>query len=139
MTGDWQKNLLSATCAIASIVTWVLCLSKGKFKKPDRFECLTLIACFVAIILWQNFGLVKESNLVLQVDNAISFIPIISGVIRNPSKEKPAAWMLWTVSYILGTLVVWLRFEQWNDLVYPINNAILCLIIGALALRKGRT
>lgn len=141
MTGDWQKNLLPFTCAICCIVTWVICAvrSKFQFKKMKVSDWITLALCTISLVTWKRFGLVTEANLILQVDNAISFIPIIVGVARDPEEEKPSAWMWWTVSYILGSLVVGLRLSQWEELVYPAGCAFLHLLVGLLALRRPKT
>lgn len=136
LTGDWQKNALALTCAITCAITWIVCLARGRFRKPEIYQYGSLLLYGVILILWKQFGLVKESNFILQIDNAISFIPIISGVVKDPTVERPAPWIWWTASYALGTLVVILRYEQWNDLLYPLSCAILHGLIAALATRK---
>lgn len=138
MTQDWEKNLLPFTCAIACIATWGICLFKGKFKKPKASDYATFALCTISLIVWKKLDLVKEANFILQIDNVISFLPIIIGVALNPSTERPKAWMLWTVSYGLGTLVVVMRYEQWNDILFPAISAVLHFTVGALTFQKIR-
>lgn len=136
MTGDWQKNILSYTCSTMCLITWVICLFRGKFQKLEWEDCVGFVICITAMVVWKYFGLTKESNVLLQVDNLISFIPIIVGVARHPEKETPQPWLWWTASYSLGTLVVIMRYQQWQDLLYPAGCAILHLIVAVFALRK---
>lgn len=138
MTGDWQKNILSITCSIACFVTWFLCLLKGRFSRPKKSEYMSFVVCLVAIYLWKEFGLVKESNMILQVDNVISFLPIIYIVYKYPNTEQPRAWIVWTFSYALGTVVVLMRYIQWQDLVYPASCVVLHLAVGILSLRTTK-
>jgi len=138
MTGDIQKNALPIVCALACLITWIICLSRGRFKKLNLENYISFFLCIAALIVWKHFGLVKESNLVLQVDNIISFIPILYGVAMYPLTEKPRPWMFWTISYALGTLVVLLRYQQWQDLLFPLVCAVLHLGVGLLSLRKSR-
>jgi hypothetical protein len=136
MTGDMYKNALPIVCALGCLTTWALCLFRGRFKKLVFENYLSFLLCGGALIVWKEFDLVKESNMILQVDNVISFLPIIYGVIRNPKAERPAPWMWWTASYALGTVVVLMRYQQWQDLLFPLGSMVLHCIVGALSLRK---
>lgn len=136
MTGDWQKNLLSFTCSLMCLITWIICLFKGRFEKLEMEHFIGFLTCGIALVLWRGFDLIKESNITLQIDNLISFIPILIGVMKNPNKENSRPWIVWTFSYFIGTVVVLLRFRQWEDLLYPAGCAFLHFFVGMLALRK---
>lgn len=136
MTGDWHKNLLPITCSLCCLATWIICLMRNRFSKLEREHYLSLIICALAMVVWHKFGDIKDSNLILQVDNLVSFLPIIWTVWRTPSKERPTPWMWWTASYALGTIIVLIRYEQWQDLMYPVSCAVLHFIVGALSKRR---
>ncbi len=137
MSQDWFKNLLPFTCATCCAVTWVVCLYKSKFqfKRLKPTDYITLVLCATAMIVWKRFDLVTEANIILQVDNIISFVPIIVSVARDPEEEKPSAWIWWSVSYALATTVVGLRFEKVEDFYFPANCVMLHLVVGLLSLR----
>ncbi len=136
MTGDMQKNALPLVCALGCLVTWIICLSRGRFNALGVEQYASFIICGGALLVWKQFDLIKESNIILQVDNIISFLPIIYMVSKNPTEERPAAWMWWTASYLVGTGVVLVRYQQWNDLLFPVVCMFLHCIVGTLSLRK---
>jgi hypothetical protein len=136
MTGDWQKNILSITCSLCCLITWVICLFRHRLSKFKLEHVLSLVICALAMVIWHKYGDVKDSNMILQLDNFVSFTPIIWAVWRRPSDEHPAAWMLWTASYTLGIIVVLMRYQQWQDLMYPVSCAILHFIVGSLSKRR---
>ncbi len=138
LTGDWQKNLLSITCSVCCLITWALLLFKGKFSIPKLRDYISLGVSALALILWKNFGLVRESSAVLQVDNVISFIPIITTTWHDPKSERPAAWTWWTASYGLGTIVVLLRMNDPVELLFPLSCFVLHLFVAVFALGKHK-
>lgn len=139
MSGDWVKNLLPYTCASCCAITWIICLFKSRFqfKRLKSTDYISLVLCGLALVVWKRFDLVTEANVILQIDNIISFLPIIVSVARDPEEEKPSAWMWWSVSYFLGTLVVGLRFEKIEDFYFPANCVLLHIIVGLLSLRTS--
>ncbi len=137
--GDWQKNALSIVCSLCCLITWVILLSKGKFKKPKLKDYISLAICFGALFIWKYFDLIRESNIALQVDNVISFIPIlfgIHGVYRNPTSERPLPWIWWSIPYGIGSIVVIVRLEDWVELLYPISSLVLHGLVALFAYRK---
>lgn len=138
LTGHWQKNLLAITCAVSCLVTWLLLLFRGRFSIPKLKEYLSLAISGLAIVLWKKFSLLRESSAVLQVDNILSFIPIIASTWSEPDTERPRAWLWWTVSYGLGTLVVVLRMNDWVELLYPLSCFVLHLFVAVFALGKHK-
>jgi uncharacterized membrane protein (UPF0136 family) len=138
LTGDWQKNLLAITCALSCLVTWLLLLFRGRFSIPRAKEYISLMLSAAALVLWKQFSLLRESSALLQVDNVISFIPIIASTWHDPKSERPHAWTWWTVSYGLGTLVVVLRMNDWVELLYPLSCFILHLLVAVFALGKHK-
>lgn len=138
LTGDWQKNLLSITCAVCCLITWFLLLFRGKFSIPKIKEYVSLGISAIAIILWKRFGLIRQSSALLQVDNIISFIPIIGSTWYDPTAERPKAWVWWAISYGVGTLVVLLRMNDWVELMYPLSSFVLHLAVAVFALGKHR-
>ncbi len=138
LTGDWQKNLLSITCSVCCLITWFLLLFRGKFSIPKLKDYISLGMSALAIFLWKNFGLVRASSVLLQADNIISFIPIIATTWIDPDSERPHAWIWWTASYGLGTLVVLLRMNDWVELMFPLSCFVLHLCVAVFAFGKHK-
>ncbi len=138
LTGDWQKNLLSVTCSVCSLITWAFLLLRGKFSIPKFRDYLSLGISAAALILWKYFGLVRESSVVLQVDNIISFIPIIATTWYDPTSERPIAWTWWTVSYGVGTIVVLLRLNDPVELLFPLSCFVLHSVVAIFAVGKHK-
>lgn len=139
LTGDWQKNLLAITCAVSCLITWLLLLFRGRFSVPKVKEYLSLTISGLAIIMWKKFSLVRESSTLLQADNVISFIPIITSTWHDPTSERPHAWVWWTFSYGLGTIVVILRMNDWVELLYPLSCFVLHFLVAVFALGKHKS
>ena len=132
-TGDWVKNILPTTCAICAILIFLYCLRQGHFERLTKFEWFLVIMDSIAIFIWWYSSAVYV-NIFLVITAAISFIPIFKHVWVDPKAEDALPWYIWTAAYtLLGTVVI-LRWEKWEDLVYPIMFATLHLIVAMLAL-----
>jgi hypothetical protein len=133
LTGDWVKNLLPLTCAIAAIGTFVHMMIRGSFQKPNRIE-LEIAALDVAVILyWVACDDPFITSIFLEIDIWITFIPILQTTWNHPETEDPKPWIIWTVAYTLFTIVVLLRWEQWWDLILPVNYVVQHGLVGVFA------
>jgi hypothetical protein len=128
---DWVKEILPACCAASCVVTFLLALKWGKFSKPPKSDWMILLLDIVIIAVWYTLS-ATEANLLYQVSTIFSFIPLIRGLM-NGDKEDPIPWGIWTVAYALLTVAVCMRWEKWQDVVYPLNCLILHFIVQYLA------
>jgi hypothetical protein len=134
VTGDWVKNILPIICALSAIIFFFYCLHRGYFGKVDNFEKIIVVLDIFAIFIWWLFESAVYANFLLIATAIISFIPIIRHVWKDPMVEDTRPWLLWTTAYTILLVVVILRYEKWEDLVYPIVFIPLHLIVGILAL-----
>ncbi len=130
MTGDWPKVILPAACSVMNMITFLACLFKGRLRKLKTIEWTILIFDAAIVLFWWFSKSALYANLLLQVSSLISFLPLIFDVWKKPSIEKPMPWLLWTVGYMLLFSIVLLRWEKWEDAVYP----LLCLILHGIVL-----
>lgn len=131
--GDWLKNILPIVCSISAIIIFVICLFRGKFKRPDRFDLSIIVFDFFTIILWISTSSAVYANLFLVFTAVISFIPILRHVWRNPWAENATPWWLWTIAYAFLGIVVVLDYKKWEDLAYPITYFVLHIIVAVFA------
>ena len=135
-TGDWVKNILPIACAISAVILFFYCLHYGHFKRLTNFEWFLVVFNCSAILIWWWTTSAVYTNLFLVFIAVISFIPIILHVWKDPMVEDARPWFMWTGAYTLLTLVVILRWEKWEDLVYPAVFMVLHLVVGTLALDR---
>jgi hypothetical protein len=58
------------------------------------------------------------------------------GMISGKEKEHPLPWFIWTTAYIIFTVSVSIRLQRWEELVYPLSNALPCLVVSIIAIHK---
>ncbi len=125
-SGDWVKSLLPTISALMVIMTFLLTLLRGKFSKLNKFDNLALVAGLISVLVWWQFNSAVYANLILQAAILIGFVPTYLGVFRNPKNEKPLPWLIWSIVYVLGTLIVLLRWNgQYIDIIYPLVTGLM--------------
>lgn len=134
VTGDWVKNLLPIACAACAVLLFLICLKRGHFGAISRFEWVLIVADCIAIFVWWWFESATYANFLLVLTAVISFVPIIIHVWKDATVEHAWPWFLWSSAYALLGVVVLLRWEKWEDLVYPAVFLVLHLIVAILAL-----
>lgn len=139
MSGDWVKSVLPAAGAFASVATFLFSLYKGKLSKLDRLDTFALGIGIVSGLAWWYYKSATFANLILQVSIVISFVPTYRGVLKDPRKERALPWYLWSTAYLVGMIVVFLRWQnQYEDLVYPFLCFLLHAPVGLLTYREKR-
>lgn len=134
---DVSRGLLPLVCAIISVGTFFFALFKGKFEKPDRESVLISIVDLQVIGFWLLTESETWTNLLMQIDAMVSFLPIIRDTWKHPEYEKPKPWFVWCVAYTLFFVSIILSWEKWWDIMYPVNYLFLHLTVALIA--KFRT
>lgn len=136
MSHDWWKSLQPYGGVFANIGTCVIVWRSGGTRDFNRRNWVIISVSIFAILAWWLTRNATWGNSLLFLAIAISLIPTIRNVARNPRAEKPLPWLMFALSYLVQTSVVILRYEQSQDLGAPIGGAILHLLVGLLALRR---
>lgn len=137
-TGDIWKGLMSINNIALCIGTFVFALYRGKFQKLGVTDRVALLLGVIAIVVW-ILSTAACANIVVQVAIVIGFIPTWQAVRLNPMREHPRPWWLWSSAYCIAVAVVFLRWRnQWIDLLFPINGALLHASVPLLALARQR-
>lgn len=134
VTGDWVKNILPIACAVSAIVIFIYCFRHGHFEKPTKFEWSLVFLDCVAVFIWWWYSSAVYANLFLVLTAVISFIPIFLHIWKDNMVEDAKPWFIWTLAYAVLALVVMLRWEKWEDLVYPAIFVILHIVVAILAI-----
>ena len=136
VTGDWVKNILPIVCALSAVFIFFYCLRFRHFTWPSRFEWSILFLDVIAILIWWYYSSALYANFFLVMTAIISFVPIVVNAWRDPTTEDALPWYIWTFAYATLMLVVFLRWEKWEDLIYPLIFTVLHLLVAYLALDK---
>ena len=76
------------------------------------------------------------ANISCQVGTVASFIPILRATAKDPTREKPLPWIIWSAAYGLDVILVITRWEKWGDVVYPATCLVLHILMVTIANRK---
>lgn len=92
------QNIIFFTSSIACLAITLSVWRHGAFKRPTRLEIASLTACLAALVLWLGFQNSAWAHWLLVVMVPVSFLPTFAAVLKDRSKERSAAWGLWTMS-----------------------------------------
>ncbi len=133
LSTDYVKDFLPVTCAIVCMLTFLFIARRGHFGKPESEDIFIIGLDFAVIAIWLFQRDAIVTNIAMQVDALISFLPMFRDTWRNPASEKSAPWFTWSAAYFLMAVAVGLRFEGWWGLMYPVVYFGLHMAIGLIA------
>lgn len=133
-TDAFIKSFLPLVDCLGVIVVWTFAFTRGKFERPDRWDFMVASCQALTLAIWKIAG-AMDANLMLQVATAIAFVPIIRGVYAWEEVEKPIPWMMWSFSYGLQIVIVYIHPHGWKEFAYPIVCLVLHFAVGVFSLR----
>jgi hypothetical protein len=133
---DLFKETVAMADAFGCLV--IFCISFGRFQKLGRSEWVILAVDGLAILVWLMFRSATYTYAVLQISATLSVIPTCVSTWKNPKSEPALVWFLWALAYGLSAIVVLLRWEQWVDIVYPLNYMVMHLAVAVICLFRQR-
>ncbi|OHB03660.1 MAG: hypothetical protein A2920_03065 [Candidatus Zambryskibacteria bacterium RIFCSPLOWO2_01_FULL_43_17] len=134
VSDDWIKNILPIVCALSAIAFFIASTYKGHFSRPTKFEWGLIITDFIIIIVWFLTSSPFVANTLLIVTAIISFIPIYINTWKNPIAEHALPWLLWSLAYAMMLIAVFIRWEKWEDMLYPVTFLVLHILMFLFAL-----
>lgn len=132
LTHDWAKEALPFACSIGCILTFVHIWRKNGMGGLEKSDWWILILDCTIVLYWVVTSN-SEASLLYQISTIISFIPIIRGLLKGKDRERPLAWGVWTTAYGLMVCAVFLRWEKWQDIVYPAVCFILHFAVAIIS------
>lgn len=142
----WHVLALPVTCSVLSIFVALMCLRKGATEPVDRIEAIAFSADIWLTILWAAIafgygdmspyaaGFLIAGNLT----TLTSFFPVLRSTWKNPEREQPTPWVVWTVAYSLLAAATIAADQGRNPalLIYPVLSALLHGSIALMSLRR---
>jgi hypothetical protein len=132
MSGDIYKNIFPIACNIACIITCVIVFKKGRYRKLSLVDYLCFIIDIASILVWWKYQSATYAHLVVMTSVAVSYFPTLFSVWEKHTSENYQAWKMWNIGYALAGLVVLLRWNKWEDMVYPATYLFFGLMITAI-------
>jgi len=140
VSGNLWKSLIFFVVASLQFLLFFYCLIRGKFVRPRAIEFIAILGAFFVGILWKTTGDPIVSNIFLQGIYLISFVPLIIGLIKKRTREKPLAWAFAVSAYVFVIIATTLKFDgNWISLISPIFVGIIgngSVALLALFIRK---
>lgn len=149
----WQNGavlaelLLLFACATMSVIVALMCLRKNATEPVDRFEAVIFSADLwltigFAVLVFADADKAAYAAIFLFLGNITtltSFMPILRSTWRDPRREQPLPWLIWSLAYMLLTAatLVTTGFEQPVLLMYPLANVALHVAMALFSLRKS--
>lgn len=136
MSNDWVKDILPAVCSFCCIVVFVCYLRQGKLQKLGLADILIFAFDIVATAVWLVADSALIGNMACQLGTVLSFYPIIRETLKDPKKERPLAWIIWSSAYGLDIVLVTMRWAQWVDVVYPATGFSLHVLMIVISTKR---
>lgn len=130
MSGDAVVALQFTIGSVACVFTFFYVLIIGKFSRLKPKEWGLFALGLLATLVWWKFRSATGANIIVLVAFLISFVPTFEGVLRDPFKETPQSWVLWTLAFLITTTNVFLRDGKSIALLTPI---VLLIAHGSIA------
>ena len=126
IVGNVWQSLVSFVATGAIIATFIYSIKNGKFSPLGWVEITAIVLAAITAIFWKTTGDIRLTNIFLQLILAISFWPIIQGIISGKVHEKPLPWLLGVLAYVWGVDAIIVKENyDWVALAYPIVSGVL--------------
>jgi uncharacterized membrane protein YfhO len=138
MSGDIMKTILPIVSAVLLLVLYTILITKVglRFAALEAVEWWAFGLGIVAAVIWWWFKSATYANLLFQAPIALSFFPMLKGVWKNPLCEKPDAWWVFTLAYIVSLILLVLRWTGHPlELVFPIGGVFFHALVALFCYR----
>jgi SET domain len=143
----WFELALPIACASMSVIVAVLCLRKKAMHAIERSEKITFAADVLVTIAYLISAALLSGHkefVVLfivagNITTVTSFAPIVISTFKEPHREHPMPWAIWTVAYSSLFLSTALAegFSSPELLLYPGLCAVLHGLVSVFSLRAA--
>ncbi len=136
MSGDPLAAVQMFVGFIGCSFIFFYALTKGNFSRLGHLDVWAMCLGVLAGIIWHVFRQAAWANMVVLGALMISSAPTLIGVFRDPFKETPRSWIMWTAAYVITTINLLLN-PGWH--VESLVNPVLSIIEhGAVAVLSRR-
>jgi hypothetical protein len=139
MSANWLLALQFFVGSIGCTGLFLYMLAMKKLKWPTLGEWGIVGIGIIATMVWMIFRNAAYANLIILFALAIPFKPMYEELWRDPSKETPRSWILWTLAFIVTTVNVIVNWKgQPLNLVMPIGGALLHGVVAILSTQSRK-
>lgn len=139
MSANWVVALQFFAGSLGCSGLFLYMLATKKLKWPTSGEWGIVGIGVIATMVWMIFRNATYANLIILLALAIPFKPMYEELWRNPTKETPRSWILWTLAFLVTTINVVVNWSGHPlNLVMPIGGALLHGAVAILASEKRR-
>ncbi len=138
---DWIEGSLTITTAIGVGSIFMYSLIKGKFAKIRIWDIIALLLAVGIGIFWATTNDPKITNLLLQANLIVGFIPTIIGLVKKTLHESPLPWCLGITAYILMIIGISINWDgNWYAYGFPVINGLVGngSVVAIILLQKRR-
>lgn len=156
--------IVPIVCAVLSIIVSIRCWIKSRKNNPQQWwprdwwpedfwekwsfisDIFITIGYILAWVLTFAAFISNETRLLAafmflflsNLSSFPSFYPILNTTYKNPRRENPLPWFIWTSAYVLlGYITFVTHGEFWHILMfYPVSCAILHALVAIFAMRS---
>ncbi len=122
---DWATLVVMVSDTSLCTITFLFLLVTGKFGRLNRSSWIIVMLSTAAIALWVTSS-AEGGNILAQIPMVLSFIPILSDIRIGKTIENPWVWVLFTASFVINLLLVYLTWSgRFTDFVYPIVAVVM--------------
>lgn len=136
--GHWMKDILPVLDLLGSLVIWSFAFSWGRFSRLSREDYSIVATVIAALLAWKIYGDALDANVVLQLGNLISFVPIARNTWRRREVELVAPWAWWSAAYAIDLALVAVNLNSWKEFAFPAACLLTHFTVGAFAFRNNR-
>jgi len=138
LSGDLVKDILPFVCSVACILIFIdQWKARGRRLEKVTKEGLSMLSLdVISLVVGCLTMSALVTNISCQVGTVATYVPIIMSTDKEPTREKPLPWILWSLAYGLDVILVIARWEQWGDVVYPATCFVLTVIVAVITTRK---
>jgi SET domain len=105
----WSVLALPIVCALMSVVVATIAFHKRAVHVVDRSEkitfgldvCLTILYVVTAVLISGHSKYAVAFLVAGNITTFTSFAPLVRSTLREPGREQPLPWLLWTAAYAL--------------------------------------
>jgi hypothetical protein len=139
LSGDMVKDILPLVCSLACVYIFVdQWIQRGKKLEKMTKEGISMFSLDAGSMF---IGFITRSalvaNICCQIGTVASFIPMLRATAKDPTREKPLPWIIWSIAYGLDVILVISRWEKWGDVVYPATCLVLHVLM-VVIINRGK-
>ena len=119
MSDSWLASAQFLVGMVGCCFTFLKSLVGGKFSPLEKKEWRVLAIGLLAAVVWWKFKNAAAGNMIILLAAMIGFWPTLQGVWANPFKEKPFAWKVWSLAFLLSIINLVSMGAGWITFVTP--------------------